>query len=767
MGNVLVNPKANNIFAFWESPNPIPAYLDLCKDTWVKNIPNCEIHILNHSNLDQYIGDIYDIEALKTISFAMQSDIISAAVLEKFGGLFLDIDCIVIDDLFRIFNSISDDKLIAFGRPEAFAIHLAVLYCKKPNNPILAGWRAGAQKRLQNIPEKYDWSFFGNAIVNPLLKQDNHQNSFIVDRLISGNILETVVFNDTEVSRAIDNYKHFYFNEFLGFNKNVLSLANFGVISLHNSWTPPQYQAIKDKSEFLQQSIPIAGMLDYVLKNDIVIDFSNSIIAIEAYLRNQLTQKQIAHQVKYFRSMLVIDLVCQSLSFAFDIKYQTGGIEVDLVLRNFDPNSIKRHQFFIDRCVSFVNNKCNLGAYQDSQSLLEDMLIIREIIEKVSRVNASTAMIDGVYIDLENLSVKDNLLFIEGIAFIEHKSAREYADIDYQLLFMTDGLVKYTKQLAKAHNPSITQRFATNDLVNYDKCQFTTMRYAGVDIADLAVGSYQLCLYIKAGKVTQIQPIRSIKQKQFESDSYQFDSQNQNNIFVVKKISNKAVNEFSNQKIKIEGDYIDSKNNKIIAPKNLHNCFVQFFGINNEVIIDNDANLKNCTLEMRENGKVVIKKNVGFHGNIRLGYGSSVEIGNNTTSTNPVYVTVAEGTKLVVGDDCMFATNNQIRTDDAHAIYDINTGRRINPSQDIVLGDHVWVGYGAVLFGGTTIGSGSVVGAFSVVNKAFSNNCIIAGTPAKVIKENVFWKRPLLLNKPHEENEIAYPSASDRLTEHF
>lgn len=767
MSNVLVNPKANNIFAFWESPNPIPAYLDLCKDTWVKNIPNCEIHILNHANLTQYIGDTYDIEALKTISFAMQSDIISAAVLEKFGGLFLDIDCIVIDDLFRIFNSISEDKLIAFGRPEAFAIHLAVLYCKKPNNPIMAGWRAGAQKRLQNIPEKYDWSFFGNAIVNPLLKQDNHQNSFIIDRLISGNILETVVFNDAEVSRAIANYKHFYFNEFLGFNKNVLSLANFGVISLHNSWTPPQYQAIKDKSEFLQQNIPIAGMLDYVLKNDIVIDFSNSIIAVESYLRNQLTQKQIVYQAKYFRSMLVIDLTCQSLSFAFDIKHQTDGIEADLVLRNFDPNSIKRHQFFIDRHISFVNNKCHLGKYQDGQLLLEDILVIREIIEKVSKVNASMAMVDGVYIDLENLSIKDDLLFIDGIAFIEHKSAREYADIDYQLLFLADGLVKYKKQLAKAHDPGITQRFSTNDLVNYDKCKFTTMQYAGVNIADLAAGSYQLCLYIKVGKVTQIQPIRSIKQKRFESDSYQFDSQNQNNTFMVKKISSKVVNEFSNQKLKIEGNYIDSKNNKIIAPKNLHNCFIQFLGGNNEVVIDDDANLKNCTLEMRENGKVVIKKNVGFHGNIRLGYGSSVEIGNKTTSTNPVYATVAEGTKLIIGDDCMFATNNQIRTDDAHAIYDINTGQRINPSKDIVLGDHVWVGYGAVLFGGATIGSGSVVGAFSMVNKVFSNNCIIAGTPAKVIKENVFWKRPLLLNTPYKENEIAYPDVSDRLTEHF
>ena len=126
---------------------------------------------------------------------------------------------------------------------------------------------------------------------------------------------------------------------------------------------------------------------------------------------------------------------------------------------------------------------------------------------------------------------------------------------------------------------------------------------------------------------------------------------------------------------------------------------------------------------MRENGKVVIKKNIGFHGNLRVGYGSSIEIGNNTTSTNPVYVTVAEATKLVIGNDCMFATNNQIRTDDAHPIYDINTGKRINSSKDIVLGDHVWVGYGAVLFGGATIGSGSVIGAFSMVNKAFSNNC--------------------------------------------
>lgn len=764
-----VDVNSNNIFAFWESKEWIPAYLDLCKDTWVKNIPNCDIHILNHNNLHEYIGDTYDLENLKKISFAMQSDIISAAVLEKFGGLFLDIDCIVIDDLFRIFNSISEDKLIAFGRPSAFAIHLAVLYCKKPNNPILAGWRIEAQKRLKNIPEKYDWSFFGNSIVNPLLKNDNNQNSFIIDRVISGNILESVVFgNEKDAETIISNYKNLYFNENLGFNKNVLSLANFGVISLHNSWTPSQYRAIKDKNDFLQEGIPIAGMLDYVLKNNIAIDFKNSIISVELYLRNQLTQKNISYQTRYLKSMLVLDLACQSLGFAFDVKSQNGKTQVDLVLRNFEPISIKQHSFFVNKQIDFINNKCCLGVYQDNQSLLDDILAVLQIVAEFSKAHIATAMVDGVYIDLEKLSVKDNLLFIDGIAFINGESAGEYSDIDYQLLFVSDGEVKYKKQLAKAHDPKITLSFAEDNLVNYDKCKFTTTGFAGLDIADVGKGQYQLCLSIKVGKVSKIQPIRSINQKQFENDDYQFESQKGNNCFTVKDgLVNSVVSPFSSQKIKIDGNYTDSKNNRVIAPKNLHNCFIQFLGGNNEIIIDEDANLKNCTLEMRENGKVVIKKNVGFHGNLRVGYGSSIEIGNNTTSTNPVYVTVAEATKLVIGNDCMFTTNNQISTDDAHPIYDINTGKRINSSKDIVLGDHVWVGYGAVLFGGATIGSGSVIGACSMVNKAFSNNCVIAGTPAKIIRENVFWKRPLLLNNRYEENEVAYPDVGDKLTEHY
>ncbi|MBT9319595.1 capsular polysaccharide synthesis protein [Actinobacillus pleuropneumoniae] len=75
----------NNIYAFWESTKKTPAYLELCQKTWYKHIPNAKIHIINYKNLREYIGDTYDLEKLKTIPLAMQSDIISAAVLERFG----------------------------------------------------------------------------------------------------------------------------------------------------------------------------------------------------------------------------------------------------------------------------------------------------------------------------------------------------------------------------------------------------------------------------------------------------------------------------------------------------------------------------------------------------------------------------------------------------------------------------------------------------------------------------------------------------------
>lgn len=203
----------------------------------------------------------------------------------------------------------------------------------------------------------------------------------------------------------------------------------------------------------------------------------------------------------------------------------------------------------------------------------------------------------------------------------------------------------------------------------------------------------------------------------------------------------------SKKKSRINGDYKDRDHNIIKAPKNLFNCSFQFLGSNNGIIIDPEAGLKDVFIEIRgNNNKVHIHKQVSISGHWRLGHNCQLTIGSHSSSTSPVYITCAEGTKVTIGEDCMFATGNQIRTDDSHAIYSVYTGERVNPSKDIEIGNHVWLAYDTIVLGGSKIGSGSIIGSRSLVTNKIPNNCVAVGSPAKVIKSDVFWERPNLLN---------------------
>jgi len=60
-------------------------------------------------------------------------------------------------------------------------------------------------------------------------------------------------------------------------------------------------------------------------------------------------------------------------------------------------------------------------------------------------------------------------------------------------------------------------------------------------------------------------------------------------------------------------------------------------------------------------------------------------------------------------------------------------------TKPIKIGNHVWIGNGARIFKGVNIGDGAIIGGGAVVTKDVPSNCIVAGNPAKVIKENIEW----------------------------
>ncbi|MBO3758410.1 acyltransferase [Ciceribacter sp. L1K22] len=95
----------------------------------------------------------------------------------------------------------------------------------------------------------------------------------------------------------------------------------------------------------------------------------------------------------------------------------------------------------------------------------------------------------------------------------------------------------------------------------------------------------------------------------------------------------------------------------------------------------------------------------------------------------------------------------EIRTTDAHSVIDRKTGERLNLAGPVTIGDHVWIGMGAIISKGVTIGDDNIVGARSFVTKSFvGSGTIIAGAPAKVIKSGVTWSR--LLRKRYSEAEM-------------
>lgn len=56
-------------------------------------------------------------------------------------------------------------------------------------------------------------------------------------------------------------------------------------------------------------------------------------------------------------------------------------------------------------------------------------------------------------------------------------------------------------------------------------------------------------------------------------------------------------------------------------------------------------------------------------------------------------------------------------------------------AEPISLGNDVWIGAGAIILKGVTIGDGAIVGAGSVVTKDVPPYCVVAGTPARVVRK--------------------------------
>lgn len=165
----------------------------------------------------------------------------------------------------------------------------------------------------------------------------------------------------------------------------------------------------------------------------------------------------------------------------------------------------------------------------------------------------------------------------------------------------------------------------------------------------------------------------------------------------------------------------------IEASARVRRCKIVVEGTNNKLIIEDGCQLQNLLIEV-------------------LGNNCTIVIGKGTRNTGEGKISCQEnGTTLKIGENCLLARGITILTSDGHDI--LQDGKRINPADDILIEDRVWLCQDAMILKGAHVGCESVVGARSVVTGIIPRNVIAAGSPARPIQERITWNSSLTFNQ--------------------
>jgi acetyltransferase-like isoleucine patch superfamily enzyme len=159
-----------------------------------------------------------------------------------------------------------------------------------------------------------------------------------------------------------------------------------------------------------------------------------------------------------------------------------------------------------------------------------------------------------------------------------------------------------------------------------------------------------------------------------------------------------------------------------------------------------------------------------------LGSGLELQIGRQGRIEFGRFVWLGEGTKIrchegvveigaktVIGQECTISAYKRVRIgeqcviadramfiDFDHGVVEIERPIRQQGiyTRDVVVGSNVWIGYGACILRGVSVGDNSIIGTNSVVTKDVPANAVVAGVPARIVRmrdapEHLRWPDPV------------------------
>jgi len=90
---------------------------------------------------------------------------------------------------------------------------------------------------------------------------------------------------------------------------------------------------------------------------------------------------------------------------------------------------------------------------------------------------------------------------------------------------------------------------------------------------------------------------------------------------------------------------------------------------------------------------------------------------------------------LSIGDNCMIGGGVLIcGVNHGYAIQSVPMRQQSINAAPIIIGQDVWIGMGAIILPGVTLGNGSIIGAGAVVTSDVPASTVVSGVPARFVK---------------------------------
>lgn len=189
----------------------------------------------------------------------------------------------------------------------------------------------------------------------------------------------------------------------------------------------------------------------------------------------------------------------------------------------------------------------------------------------------------------------------------------------------------------------------------------------------------------------------------------------------------------------------------IVGPLSCRGAFlnhvkIQVKGKGCKVVIGRRSRLNHCVVTLRgDNCSLSINGSTTMINNTLLDTfrsGSSISIGP-SFSMEGGRIEAMDGKTISIGNNCMFSRGVEVCNGDNHPIYAVgHIDVRLNPSSDVVIGNHVWLGANVKVLKGAYIADDVIVGACALVTGRLDvSNSVYLGSPAEKRKDGVNWKR--------------------------